>query len=170
MRFQLILISLTFFSMCSTVTPERKSMENVMLSTIGLQKAYLDTARTGVKLEFHYSDPWLKDRDSIRFFLGELDDNFDPVFGYDELKMKRHSDTAMKAFVHLTFDHLELPVGVLYEVGAFYLVPPQNSDNSEWEIDTLINEYFVFHVYDDPKAYQAIVDSLGLDPTVILRE
>ncbi len=163
-------IPIAFFIMCSSSTPGGKSMEKVKLSINGLKKIYLDTTESGVTLEILFYDPWIEERDSIQYYIGELDQDFNPIIGFQGMYMAPHADTLLRKVIHIPFDNLDLPYGVVYEVGAVYLIPPINNESLEWEQDTVINEYFAFHVYDDQKEYQQVVDSFGLEPTVFVRE
>lgn len=48
--------------------------------------------------------------------------------------------------------------------------PSIDKENLEWELDTVINQYFTFRVYGDQNEYQQFVDSFGLEPIVFIRE
>lgn len=167
--FVLIPLSLVII-MCSNFTSERSSMENIKLSVNGLKKAYLDTAHTGVTLEILFYDPLLDDRDSVKFYSVELQENFELKGELKRMNMVVINDTLLRNVVNILTIPEHLPYSVLYEVGAVYMSPPLDDVDLEWELDTVINEYFTFRVYGDQKEYQHFVDSFGLEPTVFVRE
>jgi hypothetical protein len=166
--FLLVIVSIFIFEMCSSPKNNSKDKEHISISIEGLQKAYLDTSGKGVYLKFQICDNRLEERDSIQYFLAELDADFEPVVGYEGIYMTQISDTCLTKKINLPFNHLKLPVGVLYEVGAVYMGRPEDSNKKDWPIDTVINDYFAFRVYGDPEDYRLFVDSFGLDPVVFV--
>jgi hypothetical protein len=163
-----VIVFIFLFEMCSSPNNNGKGEERISIRIEGLQKAYLDTSGKGVDLKFQICDNRLEERDSIQYFLAELNTDFEPVVGYEGIQMTQISDTCLTKTINLPFNHLKLPVAVLYEVGAVYLGRPENSNKGDWPIDTVINDHFAFRVYGDPEDYRLFVDSFGLDPIVFV--
>lgn len=173
MKTPFFLILIAFYISCTTSpTPNinQRSMENVRVSINGLKRAYLDTARAGVTLEILFYDPWLENRDSVKFFLVPRDDKFIAIGKFQGMKMDIYADTLLRKAIRIPTDGIPLPVSFLYEVGAVYMTPSIVANVKEWQLDTVINKYFTFNVYGDQKEYQQFVDSFGLEPTVFIRE
>jgi hypothetical protein len=163
-----VIISIFLFQMCSYLESKDRAEERISIKIEGLHKAYLDTSAKGVILKFEFCDNRLEERDSIQYYLGELNTDFEPVLGYQGLLMSEINDTCVTKTIKIPFDHLKLPVGVGYEVGAVYLVRPEEPNSSDWPIDTVINDYFAFRVYGNSEDYEHFVDSFGLDPIVFV--
>ncbi len=173
MKTPLFLLLVAFYISCTTsptLNKNQKSMENVWLSVNGLKRAYLDTAHTGITLEILFYDPWLENRDSVKFFLVPRDDEFRAVGTFQGMKMDIYADTLLRKVIKIPTDSIPLPVSFLYEIGAVYMTPSVDIDTPEWKLDTVINKYITFNVYDDLKEYKQSVDSFGLEPPVFLRE
>lgn len=173
MRTLILLALISFFIQCSVLTPgnqDAATMENVNFSINGLKKAYLDTLQKGIKLEVLFHDPWLNSRDSVKFYIVPCDRKFNHLGDLQRMKMRTYADTLLKEVIWIPTDSIELPVSFFYELGVVYMTAPFEINSTEWELDTVINEYFTFNVYDDREEYLQIVDSFGLEPTVFIRE
>jgi hypothetical protein len=170
MRKLLFLFPIALAINCSIQNPNKGSLENVSISVKDLKRAYLDTTESGVNLEIVYNDPWIEERDSVQFYIGEVNQDFNPVSGFQGIYLEKHSDKILRKVIHIPFDKSNTPRGVVYEVGDVYLNRPVLNETAEWKQDTIINVYFAFYVYDDPKDYKQSVDSFGLKPTVFIRE
>lgn len=121
MRFTVLFVDLIYialFTMCSNLTPESRSMEQINLSIKNLKRAYLDTAETGVILEILFYDPWLEKRDSVKFYSVELDENFTTIGELQRMDMVPFADTLLRKVIRISTDHSQLPGSFLYEVGA----------------------------------------------------
>jgi len=164
----LLILILLSCSNPKTHLEEQKILDNVGFSFNGLQKAYLDSAKSGVTLEIQYYDKWLTKRDSIKFYWMAIDQDFNRLEELQRLDLKIKSDSLAQR--HVRFGSDSLPSTFMYEVGAIYMSPPESSDSPEWKLDTIITDFFVFNIYQDADIFQQIVDSFGLDPTVFVRE
>jgi hypothetical protein len=145
-----------------------ESFENVHFSFKGLQRFYLDTAKEGITLNIQYYDQNLTKRDSIKFGWAPIDRDFKWLSDIERLELVQRSDTHSTRYVLFEVD--SLPCTYMYEIVAVYMSPPDHPDSLAWKLDTVVKDYFLFNIYNDPVVYSQKVDSFGLEPVVFISE
>lgn len=173
MKYLISLVLIYNIVSCSVSPLETQSnvrMENIYFSFNRLKKAYLDTSRSGVHIEVMFHDSHLAKRDSVKFYFVPIDDNFNHLGKLQRLAMISVNDTIVRRNIIFSTQGIELPISFRYEIGVIYMSPPVKKAVIEWELDTVINDYFTFNVYDNLEKYQQVVDEYGSEPTIFIRE